>query len=72
MFTKKKKPSDFFFFLKATNKESTQGKKLTFILDGERMHLLVSYLLVFVLFKSPKQFLNFNKNEIGGKVNSWE
>ena len=36
------------------------------------MHLLVSYLLVFVLFKSPKLFLNFNKNEIGGKVNSWE
>lgn len=36
------------------------------------MHLLVSYLLVFVLFKSPKLFLNFNKNEIWGKVNSWE
>ena len=72
MFTKKKKTKWLLFFLKATNKESTQGKKLTFILDGERMHLLVSYLLVFVLFKSPKQFLNFNKNEIGGKVNSWE
>ena len=29
VYQKKKQTSDFFFFLKATNKESTQGKKLT-------------------------------------------
>ena len=47
MFTKKKKQtSDFFFFLKATNKESTQGKKLTDIHSRWWEDTFISFLFV--------------------------